>query len=92
MFKTIHSVSDGRYVDLTPAQMVLALGGARPTTSKLLNRLLMAWARASGFSGCHYWSIRDLEDAGLAVRVLTKKGTPSKTTFRWVDPQTGRLL
>lgn len=91
-FKITHSAGGGRYVDLQPQQMVAALGGARPTTMRRLNDLLRAWAKASGFQGCQYWSMRDLVDADLAVPVLTRRGTKSKTTFRWVDQKTGLLV
>lgn len=96
--KIEHSADGRRWADLSPAQLRLALGSARPTTMASVNAKARAWAQAQGFDGHVGWTIADLEEAQLAVKTLKGKrrrarkgGTVTVGRFRWVDQKTDRL-
>ncbi len=91
--------SGQRWADLNAAQLLAALGDARPKTMASVNAKAGAWAQAQGYDRHVAWTVADLVDAGLAVvalkgRVVRKRdgGLTTVQRFRWVDQTTGRLL
>lgn len=78
-------------LDLTPAQLRLALSGAHPKTMAGVNARARAWARRLGYTTAKGWTVADLVLAGLAVRTL-RASRPERGLFRWVDEKTGALL
>jgi hypothetical protein len=97
--KTEQTPDRRRWADLNAAQLVAALGSARPATMAAVNAKAKAWAKARGFDGAVGWTIDDLVDAGLAVRTLGGRRRRARAggfvkigTFRWVDQKTGKVL
>lgn len=77
--------ADGRaFLDLTPAQLLLALDGARPQTLGRVNAYARAWAKAQGYAGSHGWTKADLVREGLAVPTLRASRARGRGAWRWL--------